>query len=236
MLMLLFQEKDIRPCVEDLSPVNMRPIIALAWDSDPIKRPTFSQLKKSLKGAKRSKKSVMDSLMEVLEGYVNQLEEKVTERTAALASANSSLENLLHQILPPSVADSLSRGESVQPEAFDSVTIFFSDIVGFTKLSSSSAPMEIVAMLNDLYTCFDDIIDDHDVYKVETIGDAYMCISGLPNKNGNLHASHICAMALELIAAAATFTIRHKPDEKLNLRAGVHTGPVVSGNYSHMGH
>ena len=71
------QEKDIRPDISELAPVNMRSIIASAWDSDPSKRQSFSAMKKSLKGAKHSKKSVMDSLMEVLEGYVNQLEDKV---------------------------------------------------------------------------------------------------------------------------------------------------------------
>uniref|UniRef100_A0AAR2KFS3 Guanylate cyclase n=1 Tax=Pygocentrus nattereri TaxID=42514 RepID=A0AAR2KFS3_PYGNA len=200
------------------------------WSEDVNERPDFHQIKVLLHKHNRGYGSnILDNLLSRMEQYANNLEELVEERTQAYHEEKRKAEALLYQILPHSVAEQLKRGETVQAEAFDSVTIYFSDIVGFTALSAESTPMQVVTLLNDLYTCFDAIIDNFDVYKVETIGDAYMVVSGLPVRNGKLHAREIARMSLALLEAVYSFRIRHRPDLQLRLRIGIHTGPVCAG-------
>uniref|UniRef100_A0A2K5PZD0 guanylate cyclase n=1 Tax=Cebus imitator TaxID=2715852 RepID=A0A2K5PZD0_CEBIM len=200
------------------------------WAEDPQERPPFQQIRLTLRKFNRENSSnILDNLLSRMEQYANNLEELVEERTQAYLEEKRKAEALLYQILPHSVAEQLKRGETVQAEAFDSVTIYFSDIVGFTALSAESTPMQVVTLLNDLYTCFDAVIDNFDVYKVETIGDAYMVVSGLPVRNGRLHACEVARMALALLDAVRSFRIRHRPQEQLRLRIGIHTGPVCAG-------
>lgn len=171
----------------------------------------------------------MDNLLKRMEMYANNLEELVEERTQDYLEEKKKCEKLLYQLLPQSVAAQLISGQPVVAETFDQVTIYFSDIVGFTAISAESTPMQVVQFLNDLYTCFDSIVENFDVYKVETIGDAYMVVSGLPIRNDNFHAREIARLALALLEAVHNFRIHHRPNDRLKLRIGLHTGPCVAG-------
>ncbi|KAJ8031037.1 Atrial natriuretic peptide receptor 1 [Holothuria leucospilota] len=207
-----------------------RQLMERCWSERVVDRPDFSAIKKAIyKLAGHKQINIIDNMFSMMEKYANQLEELVEERTVQLEEEKKKTDKLLYSILPKSVADQLKLGQAVQAEQYALVTISFSDIVGFTKLASESTPLEVVNFLNDLYTLFDDIIDLYDVYKVETIGDAYMVASGLPERNGNRHASEICTLGIHLMSSVRSFKIRHRQDRQLQLRLGVHTGPVVAG-------
>uniref|UniRef100_A0A8B9FJB0 guanylate cyclase n=1 Tax=Amazona collaria TaxID=241587 RepID=A0A8B9FJB0_9PSIT len=90
------------------------------------------------------------------------------EKTEDLKRERQLAEDLLHQMLPKSVAKQLRKRQKVEAENYDQVTIFFSDIVGFTSIAASCTPMQVVEMLNNLYVCFDSRIESYDVYKVST--------------------------------------------------------------------
>uniref|UniRef100_A0A1A9VKM1 guanylate cyclase n=1 Tax=Glossina austeni TaxID=7395 RepID=A0A1A9VKM1_GLOAU len=137
-------------------------------------------------------------------------------------------DSLLFQMLPPSVAMQLKHTQQVPAELYESVTIYFSDIVGFTEIAARCTPLEVVTFLNSIYRVFDERIECYDVYKVETIGDSYMVASGLPVKNGNKHVCEIATMALDLLDASTFFKIP-RSTESLQIRCGAHTGPVVAG-------
>ena len=104
------------------------------------------------------KNSIMDQMVEMLEKYSNNLEDIVMERTRQLCEEKQGTEELLHRMLPKSVARKLTQGIGVEPETFETCTIYFSDIVGFTSMCSESTPLQVVNFLNELYSKFDEII------------------------------------------------------------------------------
>lgn len=208
-------------------PTEYIKLMVKCWDEFEDQRPAFKDVFKSLRalGPKNST-NLVDQMMEK---YTNRLEDIVRERTRQLEEEKMKTDRLLEKMLPPSVANDLKVGKPVPAEHFAQVTIFFSDIVGFTSLAADSSPMQVVQLLNDLYSNFDKIIQNFDVYKVETIGDAYMVVSGLPKRNGKNHAGEIATMALHLLHSMTSFKVRHKSGYQLQLRIGIHTGSCVAG-------
>lgn len=112
-------------------------------------------------------------------------------------------DELLYQMIPKQVADRLRKGENpvATCETFASVSILFSDVVTFTDICSKITPIQVVGMLNHMYSLFDQLTERNGVYKVETIGDSYMVVCGAPVADQN-HAERISDMAMDMIDAS----------------------------------
>ncbi|XP_030630820.1 retinal guanylyl cyclase 2-like [Chanos chanos] len=220
-----------RPTVSlDEAPLECIQLMKQCWSEEPNSRPTFEEIFAQFKNVNRGKKTnIIDSMLRMLEQYSSNLEDLIRERTEELEIERHKTEKLVAQMLPKSVAQALKTGKPVEPEYFSESTLYFSDIVGFTTISALSEPIEVVDLLNDLYSLFDGIIGEHDVYKVETIGDAYMVASGVPNRNGNRHAAEVANMSLDILHCIGAFKMKHMPDVKIKIRIGLHSGPVVAG-------
>ncbi|CAH0721164.1 unnamed protein product, partial [Brenthis ino] len=158
-----------------------------------------------------------------------QKSKKLEESMRKLDEEMKRTDELLYQMIPKQVADRLRNGENPIDtcEMFDSVSILFSDVVTFTEICSRITPMEVVSMLNAMYSIFDTLTERNRVYKVETIGDAYMVVSGAPEKEDN-HAEKVCDMALDMVEAITDLK-DPSTGSHLSIRVGVHSGAVVAG-------
>lgn len=129
-------------------------------------------------------------------------------------------ESLLLNMLPAEVAAELKQEGSTNPKRFDSMSVLFADIVGFTPLSSVMSPEEVVDSLNTVFTHFDHLAEKHGVEKIRTIGDSYMAAAGVPVARDN-HAQVLAAMALDMLDYAIS--------SRFSFRIGINSGPVVAG-------
>jgi len=163
-------------------------------------------------------KSVASLLSTVLE-RVRASEKLLTEKRVS--------ESLLLNILPSEVADELRAKGIVSPKYFEDVTILFTDFVGFTLSTEKLAAEELVELLHDYFTAFDQIAARYKLEKMKTIGDSYMCISGLPMRNPS-HPVDMVMAAFEMLEAVRE---RARPDRpaQWKVRIGIHTGPVIAG-------
>jgi class 3 adenylate cyclase len=151
----------------------------------------------------------------------------IREQMAALDAERSRSETLLLNVLPRRIANRLKEEPGVViADRFKSATVLFSDIVGFTQLSTRLAADEIVKRLDAIFTRFDEIADQLGLEKIKTIGDAYMVCGGIPIERSD-HAEAVCEMAIRMRDALDELSVAFGGD--LHVRIGVHTGPVVAG-------
>lgn len=135
-------------------------------------------------------------------------------------------ERLLLNVLPKPIAERLKQGQSTIADRFEEVTVLFADIVDFTQFWSHKSPAELVGMLNEIFSSFDQLAEQHGLEKIKTIGDAYMVVGGLPTPRPD-HAEAVAEMALDIQKEIARFNAQN--GESIGMRMGIDTGPVVAG-------
>jgi adenylate cyclase len=135
-------------------------------------------------------------------------------------------ENLLLNILPQPIAQRLKENPSVIADHFNSTTVLFTDIVGFTKMSENLTPSDVVGFLNQIFTSFDDLAEKYKLEKIKTVGDSYMVAGGFPEPQID-HVEAVADFALEIQEIVKTIGI--EKNQTICMRTGIHTGPAVAG-------
>lgn len=134
-------------------------------------------------------------------------------------------DGLLRNVLPDEVAERLKASEEMIADEFESASILFADITGFTEMAARLNPSEVVTLLNEVFTTFDDLVEERQLEKIKTIGDSYMVAAGVPVARDD-HARAICDLALAMQARVETLTFGR---DALQMRIGVSSGPVTAG-------
>lgn len=151
---------------------------------------------------------------------------QLQEKNQVIEEERQKSDRLLLNILPPQIAQRLKFGEKIIADKFESVTVMFADIVGFTNMSARIPPEHLVENLSMVFTTLDHLAEKYQLEKIKTIGDAYMAVGGLPEPMEH-HTMQVVRMGLEAIRQIHDLTA--DTDEKISIRIGVHTGAVVAG-------
>jgi len=155
---------------------------------------------------------------------------ELQEEKRLLEIEQGKTERLLLNILPQSIAEQLKRGQQTIARRYASATVLFADLVEFTTLANRMDPGDVVALLNDLFSRFDQLADLHGLEKIKTIGDSYLVVGGLPELRP-YHTESVAEMALEMLAAVTD--LNRERGLALELRIGLNAGPVVAGVIGH---
>ena len=156
----------------------------------------------------------------------NGMVDELREKSRVIESKNRENEELLLNVLPAPIANRLRVGEQSIADGFAEVTVAFADLVGFTAMSADMPPAKVVALLNGLFSRFDEAARELGIEKIKTVGDAYMAVCGLPDPVAD-HAARMVRMAIRMVHITREHALEYRVSMKL--RVGVNSGPVVAG-------
>ncbi len=165
-------------------------------------------------------------LFQTLNTEIEQQRELIQKQHRELEIERQKSENLLLNILPRPIAQRLKEDQSVIADHYNSATVLFTDIVGFTELSENLTPSELVQFLNQIFSTFDSLVEKYRLEKIKTVGDAYMVAGGIPEPRPD-HVDAVADLALEMRNSLANF--HTEKIQSVCMRTGIHTGPAVAG-------
>ena len=160
--------------------------------------------------------------------FYTELENKVEERTIELQNEKKKSDDLLLNILPEDIANELKQTGHTKPRSYEVATVMFTDFENFTSKSEQLSPEELVTIVDTCFKKFDEIISRHNIEKIKTIGDAYLCVSGLPDTKAH-NAVNVVDAAVEIIEAVKALRQNANGNSYFDIRIGIHTGPLVAG-------
>lgn len=229
--MILTGFSDMEAIIEAINTGRVYRYITKPWDKDELKITIDNALEAVL--LRRHNKQ----LIEELQQHNEHLEEKVKVRTVEIERKSAQLQaeiiksdKLLLNILPGQIAGELKTFGKSYARKYEMVSVLFSDIQGFTTIAETMPPDELINQLDESFRGFDRIVEKYGIEKIKTIGDSYMCVSGLPSPIEN-HAEVLINVALDMQEFMNGFNALRKIQNlpEFPTRIGVHTGPVIAG-------
>jgi len=222
---------DMESIIEAINTGKVYRYITKPWDKDELKITIDNAIETVM--LRRNNKQLIQELQQ----YNEQLEEKVLQRTREIEKQKTIIErakaqsdSLLLNILPDEIAEELKKFGKSYARKHDQVSVLFADIRGFTAIAETLTPVKLVMLLDEMFGAFDNIIAKYDMEKIKTIGDAYMCACGLPQADPE-NALKAVKAALDMQQFAKEFgsvnRIQNLPI--FEVRIGIHTGPLVAG-------
>eukprot|EP00960_Hanusia_phi_P051954 761139-Hanusia_phi.AAC.1 len=229
-VMDLQREEEKRPAIDAQCPADVKGLIRDCWSKEAELRPSLAEIDRRLRAVDTAAatdscaaKLACERWRKTRTGRGREGEDREREECERKAS------DLIYDVFPEHIAHALRDGKKIEPEKKDMVSIYFSDIVGFTDICSKMDVEKVSDMLDRLYTALDGLACSLNIFKIETIGDAYMCVCNLVEEQPD-HAARLAYFAIKAVEVAAT-TLVDKENESLGsvkLRIGINSGPVVA--------
>ncbi len=221
---LLTGQSDLEAVTDAVNQANLYRYIGKPWEGTDL----ILTVREAIKSFYQDKQLEVQNRL--LERHNRELEALVEERTVELRQEKEKSEELLLNILPNETAEELIKSGVSSPKHYDMVSVLFTDFKAFTKAASEISPQELVETLNECFTAFDEICDKHQLEKIKTIGDAYMCAGGLPVAN-NTNPIDAVTAACEISRWTDEWNQKRQTEGKTpwEIRIGVHTGELVAG-------